>query len=109
MASAVPSSDSLESKQDALADQATTDQTTSAPLEPSTFTSPLESPAEVILEAIARSSTRVSPIHPSPIIPEDILGSLSEDQLDLLQEPEGEDDSSPEDSADERDWIEIEP
>ncbi len=109
VASPVPSSDSLESKQEALADQATTDQTTSAPLEPSTFTSPLESPAEVILGAIAPSSTPVSPMHPSPVIPEDILASLSEDQLDLLREPEGEDDSSPEDSTDERDWIEIEP
>jgi hypothetical protein len=47
-------------------------------------------------------------MQPSPVIPDDILASLSEDQLDLLREPEGEDDSSPEDSADERDWIEIE-
>jgi hypothetical protein len=47
-------------------------------------------------------------MHPSPVISEDILASLSEDQFDLLREPEGEDDSSPEDPADERDWIEIE-
>jgi len=97
VASPVPTSDPQESEC-----EASTDQTTSASLQPSLSATPLESPMTVILGAIAPSSTPVSHILPSPVKPEDMLAAFNHDLLSLSQGPESEDDSISVDADDER-------
>ena len=109
VASPISTSDPQELKYEASADQVTTDQTTSASLEPSSSATPLESPATVILGAIAPSTTPVSHILPSPVSAEDVLAAFDHDWLSLSQGTENEDDSISIDADDEREWIEVEP
>ncbi len=100
----VSSDDASESKLEALAQQATTNQVTfvPAPSEVTPLITPLDSPVEVsspIFGAIAPSSTPVPPLVPS-IIPEDLPVSLSHNRLSV---PPGEGDAD----EDEDEWTKI--
>lgn len=97
----VSTDDISESKQEVLAEEATTDETVCIPLEVTPSITRPESPSEVslpVLGAIAPSSTPVAPVLPS-IIFEDLPGSLSRHRLSASV---GEDEL---DDAD--DWTEI--
>lgn len=107
VASLIPSDDRQESKYGASADQVTISQTTPTS-ELSSSATPLESPTTVILGAIAPSSTPVSHVLPSPVIPGDVFVAFDHARLSLSQEPENEDDSVSVDGDDEREWIEVE-
>jgi hypothetical protein len=109
----ISADDDVEAKHEVAPEEGTTDQTATVSVRsgPSRVTTPPESPAGVstpILGAIAPLSTPVSPaLSSSSIDPEDVFALLDHDQYSALVRPEGENDTSLDDTDDDREWTEI--